>query len=225
MQESADDQPLKKKFRTSAAVTARVRKSRNRFARKKAFSYHRSESTGEKTGRYLRSRRRELAHILQGNQAGPKSFRAGNSAGAKDSKTKAPFKTTKLTDWIQPKKSTSSSTRSRPKTKPISNLNRHSTRLARGVESQAKRSVHPRKEEPPLDAEESGPLAGIEGTLQGEELSYLYTRPQTYSSSLTVTESQENRLQVLKNIADQARWEDEASLRNLFHVLGFFGWS
>ncbi|MHC1740337.1 MAG: hypothetical protein AB9897_04420 [Anaerolineaceae bacterium] len=70
-----------------------------------------------------------------------------------------------------------------------------------------------RSNNPPDDdtsgTENSGPLSGIEGALQGEELSQYYTPPQTYNGSLKISAAQQDRSQILKNIADQARWEDE----------------
>jgi hypothetical protein len=57
--------------------------------------------------------------------------------------------------------------------------------------------------------ETSGPLAGIEGTLAGEDPSKYYSGSQTFSGSLKVTESQLSRAQILKNISEQAHWEDD----------------
>jgi hypothetical protein len=58
-------------------------------------------------------------------------------------------------------------------------------------------------------ADSRGPLAGIEGALQGEELSQYYTRPQTFSGAVKISEGQQQRTQTLKNIVDQAHWVDE----------------
>ena len=61
----------------------------------------------------------------------------------------------------------------------------------------------------PAHREDRGPLAGIEGVLQGEELNQYYSKPQTYNGSLTITDSQMARSKLLKNIADQGQWVDE----------------
>ena len=57
--------------------------------------------------------------------------------------------------------------------------------------------------------EENGPLAGIEGVLQGEELARYYSKPQAYSGSLKITDSQMERSKILKVIADKEQWVDE----------------
>ncbi len=62
---------------------------------------------------------------------------------------------------------------------------------------------------PSATSESSGPLAGIEGALNGEDPSKYYSGPQTFSSTLKVTENQLGRAQILKNIAEQAHWEDD----------------
>jgi hypothetical protein len=63
--------------------------------------------------------------------------------------------------------------------------------------------------EPLRPADSRGPLAGIEGTLPGEELSQYYTRPQTFSGAVKVSEGQQQRTLTLKNIVDQAHWVDD----------------
>jgi hypothetical protein len=210
MQESADDQPLKKNSAPQQRSPRGSGKAETGSLAKKPSATTGSESTGEKPVATSVPEEENWLTSFKGIKPDQSLSEQVIPPAQKDSKTKAPFKTTKLTDWIQPKKSTSSSNEIPPEDE--ANIKLEPAILPDWLEElspKPKEVVHPRKEEPPLDAEESGPLAGIEGTLQGEELSYLYTRPQTYSSSLTVTESQENRLQVLKNIADQARWEDE----------------
>jgi hypothetical protein len=57
--------------------------------------------------------------------------------------------------------------------------------------------------------EENGPLAGIEGVLQGEEMARYYSKPQAYSGSLKITDSQMERSKILKAIADKEQWVDE----------------
>ena len=45
--------------------------------------------------------------------------------------------------------------------------------------------------------------------MQGEELSQLYSRPQTYTGPLKVSQGQQDRSLILKKITDQNSWEDE----------------
>jgi hypothetical protein len=65
------------------------------------------------------------------------------------------------------------------------------------------------QDNPALTNTPFGPLAGIEGVLKGEELLPSFTPPHTFTGTIKVTENQQARAQILKNIADQSRWEDE----------------
>jgi hypothetical protein len=117
-------------------------------------------------------------------------------------------------DWMDDNKSTPPSN----ETEPVKNLEPAALpswlqALRPDHESNSTAKVPAQKET--LDqvsstAEEKGPLAGIEGILQGEELSQYYSKPQTYSSSsLKITEGQLARSKILKSIADKSQWNDE----------------
>lgn len=52
------------------------------------------------------------------------------------------------------------------------------------------------------------PLAEIEGALQ-ENIHQFYTRPQTYGASLTISDNQKKRAQILQNLAEANRWDTQ----------------
>jgi len=53
------------------------------------------------------------------------------------------------------------------------------------------------------------PLAGIEEALGGGGLNQLYTRPETYGSNLTISDSQNARAQALRNVIAQSNWDHQ----------------
>lgn len=59
------------------------------------------------------------------------------------------------------------------------------------------------------ESETSGPLAGIEGALQGDAVNQFYTHPEIYGENVKITDNQKIRSQILKNIVEQSRWEDQ----------------
>ena len=114
-----------------------------------------------------------------------------------------PFNESSLIDWMDNGKSDADSVENKPATKLepatlpawLQELNPKNNKEAPARPDSAK------------NVENIGPLAGIEGTLQGEEVHRFYKRPQTFSGLLKVTENQQIRSKLLKNIADQANWE------------------
>jgi len=119
--------------------------------------------------------------------------------------TKAPFNENSLMDWMKPIDPVTNPSQK----EPVPQLEP----AALPAWLQALSLKHNGKASAPShsssDFSDFGPLAGIEGTLPGEELNQFYKRPQTFSGLLKTTESQQVRSKLLKNIADQTHWEDE----------------
>lgn len=114
-----------------------------------------------------------------------------------------PFNESSLMDWMEDKASDANSVENKPAAKlepatlPVwlQELNPKNNKEIPAQPNSAE------------SIEEVGPLAGIEGTLQGEEVRQFYKRPQTFSGLLKVTENQQIRSKLLKSIADPANWE------------------
>ena len=127
---------------------------------------------------------------------------------------KAPFDDKTLLQWMDDSEAAAAPVESEPK----KNLEPaalpgwlQALRPDRKSGSKTAGQVQPQALEPASSTiEENGPLAGIEGILQGEELSKYYSKPHTYNnSSLKISEGQLARSKILKNIADTSQWIEE----------------
>jgi|GEM_PF-1428990 len=114
-------------------------------------------------------------------------------------------------DWIKD----SSKTNEAPQEEPIKNDSLEPAALPAWLQSMLPNKKSGSNQTPASASstskysEENGPLAGIEGILQGEELTQYYSKPQSYSGSLKITDSQMERSKILKAIADKEQWVDE----------------
>ena len=116
-----------------------------------------------------------------------------------------PFNESSLIDWMEDKTSDKNSVENKPAAK-LEPATLPAWLQELNPKNNKDISAQPNSAE---NIEEVGPLAGIEGTLQGGEVRQFYKRPQTFSGLLKVTENQQIRSKLLKSIADQASWEGE----------------
>lgn len=73
-------------------------------------------------------------------------------------------------------------------------------------------ALRPAKKQHPEQAQAANPqnpLAGIEGTLLQENIEQFYTKPQTYSESLEITDAQKKRAATLQKMVQPYHWDDE----------------
>jgi hypothetical protein len=132
----------------------------------------------------------------------------------KNSEEKAPFDDKTLMDWMDDSETAAAPVEPEPK----KNLEPaalpgwlQALRPERKTGSKTAGQAQPQIQEPASSTiEESGPLAGIEGILQSEELSKYYSKPHTYNNnSLKISEGQLARSKILKSIADKSQWIEE----------------
>ena len=132
----------------------------------------------------------------------------------KNPEEKAPFDDKTLLEWMDDSETAAAPVEPEPK----KNLEPaalpgwlQALRPERKSGSKTAGQVQPQAPEPASSTiEENGPLAGIEGILQSEELSKYYSKPHTYNnSSLKISEGQLARSKILKSIADKSQWIEE----------------
>lgn len=74
---------------------------------------------------------------------------------------------------------------------------------------QALRPAKKQQPEPTQAQNPQNPLAGIEGTLLQENIEQFYTKPQTYTESLEITDVQKKRAATLQKMVQPYHWDDE----------------
>ncbi|MEA5077181.1 MAG: hypothetical protein VB013_01305 [Anaerolineaceae bacterium] len=74
---------------------------------------------------------------------------------------------------------------------------------------QALRPAKKTQSEKTQELNPQNPLAGIEGTLLQENIQQFYTKPQTYTESLEITDAQKKRAATLQKMVQPYHWDEE----------------
>ena len=129
-----------------------------------------------------------------------------------DNQAKSPFNEGSLMDWLAPEENPVIPS-SEKITENESEQNIEPAALPPWLQALRPKQIEPTSAAQTAstsDSESFGPLAGIEGALQGEEVDQVYARPQTYSEMVKVSENQQIRSEILKNVMGQTAWKDES---------------